>query len=102
MNMNQLTQKSLAAIQAAQAIATEHGNPQIEQAHLLLALVSDGEGFIPQLLTAMGMTVPSFQAAVRAPARPRRPPRPPGAPGGPSTARWSTCSWACWTTRTPA
>ena len=66
MNMNQLTQKSLAAIQAAQAIATEHGNPQIEQAHLLLALVSDGEGFIPQLLTAMGMTVPSFQAAVRA------------------------------------
>ena len=66
MNMNQLTQKSLAAIQAAQAIATEHGNPQIEQAHLLLALVSDGEGFIPQLLTAMGMTVPSFQAAVQA------------------------------------
>ena len=66
MNLNQLTQKSLAAIQAAQAIATEHGNPQIEQAHLLLALVSDGEGFIPQLLTAMGMTVPSFQAAVQA------------------------------------
>ena len=66
MNMNQLTQKSLAAIQAAQVIATEHGNPQIEQAHLLLALVSDGEGFIPQLLTAMGMTVPSFQAAVQA------------------------------------
>ena len=66
MNMNQLTQKSLAAIQAAQSIATEHGNPQIEQAHLLLALVSDGEGFIPQLLTAMGMTVPSFQAAVQA------------------------------------
>ena len=65
MNLNQLTQKSLAAIQAAQSIATEHGNPQIEQAHLLLALVSDGEGFIPQLLTAMGMTLPSFQAAVR-------------------------------------
>ncbi len=66
MNMNQFTQKSLAAIQGAQDIATEHGNQQIEQEHLLLALVSDEEGFIPQLLTAMGMTVPSFPAAVTA------------------------------------
>jgi len=66
MNMNQFTQKSLLAIQAAQDIALEHGNQQIEQAHLLLALVGDGEGFIPQLLAAMGMTVPSFEAAVRA------------------------------------
>jgi len=66
MNMNQFTQKSLAAIQSAQDIALEHGNQQIEQSHLLLALVSDGEGFIPQLLTAMGMTVPSFEAALRA------------------------------------
>ena len=66
MNMNQFTQKSLAAIQSAQTIASEYGNQQIEQPHLLLALVSDGEGFIPQLLTAMGMTVPSFEAAVKA------------------------------------
>ena len=63
MNMNQFTQKSLAAIQGAQDLAREYGNQQIEQEHLLLALVSDGEGFIPQLLTPMGMTVPSFQAA---------------------------------------
>ena len=66
MNMNQFTQKSLAAIQAAQDLAREYGNQQIEQPHLLLSLVSDGEGFIPQLLTAMGMTVPSFEAAARA------------------------------------
>ncbi len=66
MNMNRLTQKSLAAIQGAQALAVEYGQQQIEQEHLLLALVSDGEGFIPQLLTAMGMTVPSFEAAVKA------------------------------------
>ena len=63
MNMNQFTQKSLAAIQGAQDLARQYGNQQIEQEHLLLALVSDQEGFIPQLLTAMGMTVPSFQAA---------------------------------------
>ena len=66
MNMNQFTQKSLAAIQNAQNLAQEYGNQQIEQAHLLLALVGDGEGFIPQLLTAMGMTLPSFEAAVKA------------------------------------
>jgi len=66
MNMNQFTQKSLAAIQGAQDLAVEYGQQQIEQQHLLLALVSDGEGFIPQLLTAVGMTVPSFEAAVKA------------------------------------
>ncbi len=66
MNMNQFTQKSLAAIQGAQNIAAEYGNQQIEQPHLLLALLSDSEGLIPQLLTAMGMTLPSFQAAVQA------------------------------------
>ena len=66
MNMNQLTQKSLAAIQGAQSLAQQYGQQQIEQQHLLLALVADQEGFIPQLLTAMGMTVPSFLAAVQA------------------------------------
>ena len=66
MNMNQFTQKSLAAIQGAQNIALEYGNQQIEQPHLLLALVGDGEGFIPQLLTAAGIVVPSFEAAVKA------------------------------------
>ncbi len=65
MNMNQFTQKSLSAIQCAQDLAREYGQQQIEQQHLLLALVSDQEGFIPQLLTAMGMTVPSFEAAVK-------------------------------------
>ena len=66
MNMNQLTQRSLAAIQGAQELAVEHGNQQIEQEHLMLALLTDEQGFIPQLLSAMGMTVPSFAAAVKA------------------------------------
>ncbi len=65
MNMNQFTQKSLEAIQNAQNIATQHGNQQIEQSHLLLALVDQEGGFIPQLLTNMGLTVESFRAAVR-------------------------------------
>ena len=66
MNMNQFTQRSLAAIQGAQEQAVEHGNQQIEQEHLMLALLTDEQGFIPQLLSAMGMTVPSFAAAVKA------------------------------------
>ncbi|MGE4276018.1 MAG: ATP-dependent chaperone ClpB [Lawsonibacter sp.] len=66
MNMNRFTQKSLAAIQGAQSLAQEYGQQQIEQQHLLLALLSDDEGLIPQLLTAMGMTAPSFQAAAKA------------------------------------
>ena len=65
MNMNQFTQKSLEAIQSARTVAVEHGNPQIEQIHLLDALVEQEGGFIPQLLTGMGMTVESFKAAVR-------------------------------------
>ena len=65
MNMNQFTQKSLAAIQGAQDIALTHGNQQIEQPHLLLALVDQEGGFIPQLLTRVGLTVESFQAAAR-------------------------------------
>ncbi len=66
MNMNQFTQRSLAAIQGAQELAVERGNQQIEQEHLLLALLTDEQGFIPQLLSAMGMTVPSFAATVKA------------------------------------
>ena len=66
MNANKFTQKSLEALQAAQQIAQEHGNQQIEQAHLLAALVSQEGGLIPQLLTAMDMTLPSFEAAVNA------------------------------------
>ena len=65
MNMNQFTQKSLEAIQSAQTIAAQHGNPQIEQIHLLDALVEQEGGFVPQRLTGMGMTVESFSAAVR-------------------------------------
>ena len=66
MNMNQFTQRSLAAIQGAQELAVEHGNQQIEQEHLMLALLTDEQGFITQLLSAMGMTLPSFAAAVKA------------------------------------
>ncbi|MEG2421363.1 MAG: Clp protease N-terminal domain-containing protein, partial [Oscillospiraceae bacterium] len=65
MNQNQFTKKSLEALQGAQDTAREYGNQQIEQAHLLYALLRQEEGLIPGLLTAMGITVPSLEAAVK-------------------------------------
>ena len=35
MNIERLTQKSIAAVQGAQALAQEYGNQQLEQLHLL-------------------------------------------------------------------
>ena len=66
MNAQKYTQKSLEAIQNAQAICTEYANQQIEQPHILLALLLAENGLIPQLLTHMGLTVPSLTAAVKA------------------------------------
>ena len=63
MNMDQFTKKSLEALQSAQSLAVERGNQQIEQAHLLLALVGDEQGLVPQLLEAMGRSADSVRAA---------------------------------------
>ena len=66
MNPNEFTQKSLEAIQNAQTLASEHQNQQIEQSHLLLALLQQENGLIPQLLKKMEVSVESFEAAANA------------------------------------
>ena len=66
MNTNQYTQKTLEALQSAQTIAAAHQNQQIEQAHLLLALLQQDGGLIPQLLKKMGVSVESLTAAAQA------------------------------------
>ena len=65
MNTNQYTQKTLEALQSAQTIAAAHQNQQIEQAHLLLALLQQDGGLIPQLLKKMGVSVESLTAAAQ-------------------------------------
>lgn len=55
MNTNQYTQKSLEAIDRAQKIALENNNMQIEQEHLLYALLDQDGGLIPQLLIKMNI-----------------------------------------------
>ena len=39
MNMNQLTQKTIEALQRAQAIAVEYQHMQVDQEHLMCALL---------------------------------------------------------------
>ena len=54
MNMNQYTQKSVEALRDMQSAALENGNQQVEQIHLLYALVSKEDGLIPNLITQSG------------------------------------------------
>jgi ATP-dependent Clp protease ATP-binding subunit ClpB len=54
MELNNFTQKSLEAIQAAQNLAMEYGNPQVEEIHLNYSLVNQEDGLIPRLISYMG------------------------------------------------
>ncbi len=65
MNMNKMTQKSLEAIQLAQTLTVENSNQQIEQSHLLYALISQDGGVCAQLLIKMGIDIGSFGLAVK-------------------------------------
>ena len=64
MNATKYTKRSMEAIQDAQNIALNHNHQQIEQLHLLLALLKQENGLIPQLLKRMGKTPESLEAAV--------------------------------------
>ncbi len=55
MNANKFTQKSLEAIQSAQNIAVQNGNSQIEQEHIILALLEQEDSLIKQLLMKMNV-----------------------------------------------
>ena len=66
MNFNQYTQKSLEAVQLAQTIARDNHHQQMEQIHLLCALLRQDGGLTPQLLRKMDVVVESFEAAADA------------------------------------
>ena len=53
MNAQKFTQKSLEAIQSAQELAIERQTLSLDEEHLLLALLNQDQGLIPQLLTSM-------------------------------------------------
>ena len=65
MNLNSYTQKSLEAVQGARELAVQNGHQQLDQVHLLLALLQQEGGLVPQLLRKMDVTVESLEAAAK-------------------------------------
>ena len=60
MDVQKFTQKSLEAIQGAQELAIENQNAQIEQEHLLLALLEQDNSLIKELLKRMKIDENAF------------------------------------------
>ena len=54
MNIQKFTQKSIEAIQSAQNIAIENQNAQVEQEHLILALLEQENSLIKELIKKIG------------------------------------------------
>ena len=52
---DKLTVKAQEAVQRANEIAAEHGNPEVLPAHLLAALLEDKEGIVPPVLEKIGI-----------------------------------------------
>ena len=65
MDFNHYTQKSLEAVQNARELAVANGHQQLEQVHLLLALLNQEGGLTAQLLRKMDITVESLEAAAK-------------------------------------
>ena len=57
MNYQKLTQKSLEALQNARSLAEEHGNQQLTESHMLLALLRQTDGLIPEILRGMNVSL---------------------------------------------
>ena len=55
MNINKFTQKSLQAVQDCEKTAMEYGNQEIEQEHLLYALLTQEDGLILKMMEKMGL-----------------------------------------------
>ena len=55
MNINKFTQKSLQAVQQCEKIAMEYGNQEIEQEHLMYALLTQDDSLILKLMQKMGL-----------------------------------------------
>src|SRR6201984_2032992 len=52
---DKFTVKAQEAVQRANEIASEHGNPELQPAHLLAALLEDKEGIVPPVLEKIGI-----------------------------------------------
>lgn len=60
MNIQKFTQKSMEAVNDCEKLAYEYGNQEIEQEHLLVALLQQEDGLIPKLIEKMEIQLPHF------------------------------------------
>jgi ATP-dependent Clp protease ATP-binding subunit ClpB len=66
MNIQKYTEKAQEAIVAAQRLADERNNPQIEPEHVLLALVEQKDGIVPEIVRKMNVDPAAVAAALKA------------------------------------
>ncbi len=64
MDFEKMTEKAQQALLEAQKMALERRNTQIEPEHLLLALVKQEGGVVPQILEKMGVPLPAVTGAL--------------------------------------
>ncbi len=61
MNIQKFTQKSIEAVNNCEKLAYEYGNQEIEQEHLLVALLNQEEGLIGKLIEKMEIDLDHFK-----------------------------------------
>ncbi|HSY13550.1 MAG TPA: ATP-dependent chaperone ClpB [Verrucomicrobiae bacterium] len=59
---DKLTVKAQEAMQRANDLASEHGNPEVQPVHILAALVEDAEGIVPPVLERVGAHASAVQS----------------------------------------
>jgi ATP-dependent Clp protease ATP-binding subunit ClpB len=64
MDLNRFTERAQQAIMAAQRLSGEHSHGQIEPEHLLLALLHQSDGVVPQILGQLGVDTADLSAEV--------------------------------------
>jgi ATP-dependent Clp protease ATP-binding subunit ClpB len=62
---DKLTVKAQEAVQRANEVASEHGNPELQPAHLLAALAEDTEGIVVPVLEKIGVNPKAIAAEAR-------------------------------------
>src|SRR4029079_10663955 len=66
MQLDRLTIKSQESLQEAQRIAQGYSHQEIDRAHLLLAMISQNESLIPDLLQKVGVNAASLRPELEA------------------------------------
>jgi len=62
MNVQRFTERAQQALTSAQQLASERGHTQVEEEHVLLALLDQPEGLAPMLLDRVGVAADQVRA----------------------------------------